>query len=170
MLGTRRKKEQGGSGSAGTREQPLDCGNLSGAQQLLTAFPESCWRRAQAGLGAHPPPLGRQQELGMCWRGFRAAAHLYSAHLLHLLMLPGLVQPWKPCESTQKGLFLGDKVIVIMGEEAEVPGQPRDADMQPSDKGEDTRYLAGRLKIKNLVSVTGRWGIMLLRNSSLGSA
>lgn len=62
-------------------------------------------------------------------------------------MLPGLVQPWKPCESTQKGLVLGDKVIVIMLEEAKVPGQPRDADMQPSDKCEGIRYLAGRLKI-----------------------
>lgn len=71
-------------------------------------------------------------------------------------MLPRLVQPWKPCESTQKGLVLGGKEIVIMVEEAEVPGQPRDADMQPSDKGEDTGYLPGRFKNKKkLVSVTG---------------
>lgn len=64
----------------------------------------------------------------------------------YLLMLPRLVQPWEPQKSTQKSLVLGGKVVVIMLEEAEVPGQPRDADMQPSDKGEDTGYLAGRCK------------------------
>lgn len=35
----------------------------------------------------------------------------------YLLMLPRLVQPWKPQESTQKGLVLGGKVVVIMLEE-----------------------------------------------------
>lgn len=66
-------------------------------------------------------------------------------------MLARLVQPWKPHESTQKGLFLGSIVVVIMLEEAEVPGQPRDADMQSLDKGEDTRYVAGRFKNKKIV-------------------
>lgn len=70
-------------------------------------------------------------------------------------MLPRLVQPWKPGESTQGGLFLGAKVIEMMLGEAEVPGQPRDAERQPSDKGEDTGYLAGRSKNQKLISVTG---------------
>lgn len=73
----------------------------------------------------------------------------------YLLMLPRLGRPWKPRESTEKGLVLGGKVIVIVLEEAEVPGQPRDADMQPSDKSEDSGCLAGRFKNKRLVSVTG---------------
>lgn len=83
------RRSRGGAGSAGTGEQilpalpqhsscssPLGCVSLLGAQQLLTAFPESCWRRAQGRAGCSPAPLGegRQQELGMCWRGFRAAA------------------------------------------------------------------------------------------------
>lgn len=52
-------------------------------------------------------------------------------------------------------MFLGAKVIEMMLEEAEVPGQPRDADRQPSDKGEDTGYLAERFKNQKLISVTG---------------
>lgn len=61
--------------------------------------------------------------------------------------------------------------MVVTLEEAEVPGQLRDAAMQSSDKGADTRRLAGRFKNKKKsVLVTGCLSVMLLPNGSVGSA
>lgn len=135
---------------------PLHCVNLPGPQQLLSALPECCWRRAQGRAGCSPTPMEGGQTAGAGNLGGDLGLLFFKiCPSWYLLILPRLGQPRKPRESTQKGLVWGGKVIVIMLEEAKLLGQPRDADMQPSDKGEDSGYLAGRFKNKKLVSVTG---------------
>lgn len=65
-------------------------------------------------------------------------------------MLPRLVQPWRPYESTQEGLFLGGKVIEIMLERQKCPGSPEMLICSHQIKVRIPDTWLGDLKIKKL--------------------